>query len=93
VENPFCQRQCRKNRKSDEHISSPPTSWGHCKYYILSSMAEECFTSSSSATYHPSMATVCYLMVYSTFINKNKLVSYILANAKCIVSLHFSTTL
>jgi len=93
VENPFCQRQCRKNRKSSEHISNPPTSWGCYKYYIPLSRAEECFTSCSSAMYCPGVALVCCLMVHSTFINKNKLVWCILANMKGIVSLCFSTPL
>ena len=93
VENPFCQRQCGKNRKSGEHISNPPTSWVCCKYYIPSSTAEECFTSCSSATYCPGTATVCCSTVHSTFINKNKLVRCILANTKRIVSPCFSTPL
>jgi len=92
VEDPFCQRQCRKNRKSGEPISNPPTSWD-CKYYIPLSTAEERLMSCSSATYCPGTATVCCSTVHSTFINKNELFWCILANTKGIVSPCFNTSL
>jgi hypothetical protein len=93
VEDPFCQRQCGKNGKSGEYISNPPTSWGCCKYYIPSSTTEERFTRCSFATNRPGTATVCCSTVHSAFINKNKLIWCILANAKGIVGPCFSTAL
>ena len=93
VENPFCQRQCGKNRKSSERIGNPPTSWGCCKYYVPSPTAEECLMSCSPATYCPGTASICCSTVHSAFINKNKLVWRVLANTKRIVSACFSTPL
>jgi hypothetical protein len=93
VEDPFCQRQCGKNRKSGEYISNLSASWGHCKYYIPSATAEERFASRSFATYRPGTATVCCSMVHSTFINKNELIGCVLANTERIVSPRFSTPL